>query len=127
MPGVSQEARQRLGQLGEDIAAEHLTRQNFRVLERNFRTRWGELDIVAYDGRTLAFVEVKSRSASLRLGTPFEAVGLAKRAQVRKMGRAWLAAHPDRPYADAIRFDAIGLVFDRSGRLLALEHLEGAF
>jgi putative endonuclease len=124
---MSQEARQRLGQLGEAIAAEHLTRRGFRVLDRNYRTRWGELDIVANDGRTLAFVEVKSRRASLRLGTPFEAVDLGKRAQVRKMGRAWLAAHPDRPWASAIRFDAIGLVFDRSGRLLALEHLEGAF
>jgi putative endonuclease len=113
--------------MGEDIAAEHLIRRGFRVLNRNYRTRWGELDIVAYDGRVLAFVEVKSRSASLRMGTPLEAVGVAKRAQVRKMGRGWLAAHPDRPFANAIRFDAIGLVFDRTGRLLALEHLEGAF
>jgi putative endonuclease len=124
---MSQEARHRLGPLGEDIAAEHLTRQGFRVLDRNYRTRWGELDIVAYDGRTLAFCEVKSRSAGFRQGTPFEAVGLAKRTQVRKMGRVWLAAHPDRPYATTIRFDAIGLVFDRAGRLLALEHREGAF
>jgi hypothetical protein len=43
------------------------------------------------------------------------------------MARAWLAAHPDRPFASTIRFDAIGLVFDRAGQLLALEHLEGAF
>ena len=124
---MTADARQTLGRMGEDIAAEHLTRQGFRVLDRNYRTRWGELDIVAFGDRVLAFVEVKSRSASLRRGTPFEAVGVAKRAQVRRMGRAWLAAHPDRPYARAIRFDAIGLVFDRSGRLLALEHLEGAF
>lgn len=124
---MSSDTRQTLGQVGENIAAEHLTRRGFRLLERNYRTRWGELDIVAYDGRTLVFVEVKARSASLRLGTPFEAVGVAKRAQVRKMGRAWLAAHPDRPFASAIRFDAIGLVFDRSGQLIALEHREGAF
>jgi putative endonuclease len=124
---VATNPRQQLGRSGEDLAAEHLQRRGCTIVERNYRTRWGELDIVAYDGRTLAFVEVKARSASLRLGTPFEAVGVAKRAQVRKMGRAWLAAHPDRPFASAIRFDAIGLVFDRSGQLLALEHREGAF
>jgi putative endonuclease len=127
VPRVSRATRQELGRAGEEIAAAHLTRTGFRILERNYRTRWGELDIVAFDGRTLAFVEVKARTAGPRHGTPLEAVHWAKRGQVRRMGRAWLADRPDRPFGRFIRFDAIGVTFDRAGRLLALEHLEGAF
>src|SRR5947209_15299859 len=58
---VSSDLRRRLGQLGEQLAAEHLVRRGFRIMERNYRTRWGELDIVAFDGHTLAFCEVKTR------------------------------------------------------------------
>jgi putative endonuclease len=56
---VSDDPRHHLGRLGEQLAAEHLVRRGFRIVERNYRTRWGELDIVAYDGQTLAFCEVK--------------------------------------------------------------------
>jgi putative endonuclease len=118
--------RQRLGRLGEQLAAEHLIRRGFRILERNYRTRWGELDIVAFDGRTLAFCEVKSRRAEAGR-TPFESVHPRKRRQVRRMARSWLCERPGRPYAAALRFDAVAVSFDRDGRLLALEHLEGAF
>jgi hypothetical protein len=55
---VSNDPRHRLGALGERLAAEHLIRRGFRIVERNYRTRWGELDIVAFDGQTLAFCEV---------------------------------------------------------------------
>lgn len=124
---MSVDARHRLGRTGEDLAAAHLVRRGFRILDRNYRTRWGELDIVAFDGRTLAFCEVKSRTTDRRCGGPLEAVAQGKRVQVRKLARSWLADRPDRPYAPAIRFDAIGVTFDCSGRLLSLEHLEGAF
>ena len=59
--GVSTDPRLRLGALGEQLAAEHLVRRGFEIVERNYRTRWGELDIIAFDGRTLAFCEVKTR------------------------------------------------------------------
>lgn len=127
MHEVSADARLRLGQAGEELAAAHLLRSGFRILDRNYRTRWGELDIVAFDGRVLVFCEVKSRTSGQRYGGPFDAVDRAKRAQVRNMARGWLATRTDRPFARGIRFDAIGVMFDRSGRLLALEHLEGAF
>ena len=55
---VSEDRRHLLGALGERLAAEHLERLGFRIVERNYRTRWGELDIVAFDGRVLAFCEV---------------------------------------------------------------------
>ena len=61
---MSNDVRHRLGQLGEQLATEHLVRRGFQILERNYRTRWGELDIIAYDGETLAFCEVKTRRTS---------------------------------------------------------------
>ena len=119
--------RQRLGALGERLAAEHLMRRGFEILERNYRTRWGELDIVAFDGSTLAFCEVKTRRAGFRHGSPFEAIHPRKRAQVRRMVSSWLAERSDHPVAPRIRCDAIGVTVDGADRLLALEHLEGAF
>jgi putative endonuclease len=124
---VGNDRRHDLGSAGEQLAAEHLERLGYRILERNFRTRWGELDIVAFDGRTLAFCEVKSRRAGGRAGPPLEAVSAAKQAQVRRMAGRWLVERRERPYADVLRFDAIGLTFDAARRLISLEHVEGAF
>ncbi|MBV8221678.1 MAG: YraN family protein [Solirubrobacterales bacterium] len=134
--------RSQLGRLGEQLAAEHLVRRGFQIVERNYRTRWGELDIVAFDGQTLAFCEVKTRRASTVGGSPLggspfggsplgvsplDAVRMPKRNQVRKMAGRWLIERTDRPHADTLRFDAIGITLDRRGRLVSLEHLEGAF
>jgi len=122
---MSSDARHQLGALGERLAAEHLLRRGFTILERNYRTRWGELDIVAYDGHTLAFCEVKTRMHGG--GMPLEAIRARKRARVRRMAGSWMSERGERPFADVIRCDAIGVTFDRAGRLLAIEHLEGAF
>jgi len=124
---VSTDPRPRLGALGEQLAAEHLVRRGFEIVERNYRTRWGELDIIAFDGRTLAFCEVKTRRASPGGASPLEAVRALKRAQVRKMAGRWLIERTERPRAETLRFDAIGVTVDGAGRLLRLEHLEGAF
>jgi putative endonuclease len=115
------------------------------VIDRNFRTRFGELDVVARDERFLVFCEVKTRIARgvpaprgapgsggmpgpvNPLG-PFASIGPRKQRQVRAIAREWLAQgllEGARP--PEIRFDAIGISFDARGRLLALEHLEGAF
>jgi putative endonuclease len=124
---VSNDVRHRLGQLGEQLATEHLLRRGFQILERNYRTRWGELDIIAYDGETLAFCEVKTRRMSSVERDPLESVGPNKRSRIRKMAGSWLIDRTDRPYAEELRFDAIGVTFDPSGRLMRIEHLEGAF
>jgi putative endonuclease len=124
---VSSDPRPGLGRLGEQLAAEHLVRRGFQIVERNYRTRWGELDIVAFDGRVLAFCEVKTRRASAMGESPLDAIRTRKRAQVRKMAGRWLIERTGRPYADMVRFDAIGITVDPAGRLLSLEHLEGAF
>mgnify|MGYP001302931334 CR=1 FL=1 len=114
--------------LGERLAAEHLERQGFRIVERNYRTRWGELDIIAFNGRVLAFVEVKTRRMAAGDGSPFDAIRPVKRARIRKMASSWLIARRhQRPFAKVMRFDAIGVTFDLAGRLVGIEHLEGAF
>jgi putative endonuclease len=125
--GVSNNLRHQLGITGEQLAAEHLERLGYRILERNYRTRWGELDIVAFDGRTLIFCEVKSRRVGGRAGSPLEAVSPTKQAQVRKIAGRWLVERRERPYAEVLRFDAIGVSFDAGDRLVSLEHVEGAF
>ena len=104
-------------------------RRGFEIVERNYRTRWGELDIIAFDGRTLAFCEVKTRRAGAGGANPnpLDAVHAFKRSQVRKMAGRWLIDRTDRPHADRLRFDAIGVTLDNADRLLRLEHLEGAF
>jgi putative endonuclease len=124
---MSTDPRPTLGALGEQLAAEHLVRRGFEIVERNYRTRWGELDIIAFDGRTLAFCEVKTRRANPAGVSPLDAVRSLKRAQVRKMAGRWLIDRTDRPRADTLRFDAIGVIVDPAGRLVSLEHLEGAF
>ena len=124
---MSRDPRHRLGQLGEQLAADHLSRRGFEIVERNYRTRWGELDIVAFDGATLVFCEVKTRRLDSSAQSPFDAIRGGKRSQVRKMAGRWLCERTDRRYAEALRFDAIGVTVDPAGRLLSLEHLEGAF
>jgi putative endonuclease len=116
-----------LGAAGERLAAAHLQRLGYVIVERNHRTRWGELDLIAHARGTLVFVEVKTRRSSARAGSPFEAVGPRKQAQVRRMAAGWLARVHDRPHADDLRFDVIGVTVDGSGALVALEHREGVF
>lgn len=124
--GVSTDPRHVLGRIGEQLALEHLERLGFHAVARNHRTRFGELDLVVHDGRTLVFVEVKTRRAT-RGAVPWDALDERKRRQVRAMARAFLADVPDRPAAEEIRFDAIGVVIDPHGRLARLDHLEAAF
>ena len=117
--------RQHLGRLGERLAAEHFSRLGFDVLAQNHHTRWGELDLVLSDGRTLVFCEVKTRR--LGSGEPFDNLHVAKQAQVRRMSAAWLAEVTDRPWHEELRFDAVGVLVDARDGLVRLDHVEGAF
>jgi putative endonuclease len=125
--------RRSLGARGEELAARHLEARGFEVVERNFRTRYGEVDIVARDPRFLVFCEVKTRIVwdAARPGDvlgPFASIGTRKQRQVRAMAREWLAqGRSEGPRPSELRFDAIGVSFDARGRLLTLEHLEAAF
>jgi putative endonuclease len=127
---VSPDPRRGVGAAGEQLAAEHLTRAGYAIVERNFRCRGGELDIVAAGHGCLVFCEVKTRRAGGSRGPdgPLDAIGIRKRRRLRALAAQWMAARAGaRPRPRSIRFDAIGIVLDRSGRLLALEHIEDAF
>lgn len=82
----------RLGPDGEAKVAEFVEARGWKVLERNWRCRYGEMDLVAEDGRTLVFIEVKARS-SRRRGSPEEAVNQAKQARLSRIAGEYLAAH----------------------------------
>jgi putative endonuclease len=123
--------RRRIGALGEALARRHLEARGFELLDANFRTRHGELDLVVADDRSLVFCEVKTRvvasASSGELG-PFASIGPHKRRQVRLMAREWLATRGVKESRRSeLRFDAIGIELDAGGRLIGLEHLEGAF
>jgi putative endonuclease len=126
--------RQRLGKSGEDLVARRLEQEGYRVLARNVRVRYsewaiaGELDLIALDGTTLVFVEVKAGRVGSRAGPerPVLAVGPEKRRRLRRLARAWLGSKPGVRF-QGLRFDVVGVSFDRQGRLLAWEHLREAF
>lgn len=128
---MPQNARSEAGLAGERHAARHLHAAGYRLLERNFRTRFGELDIVATRGDRLVFCEVRARVRAPPAGVSMalESIGPEKRRRLRAMARQWLAARPGAagPAADVLRFDAIGVALDARGNLLALEHVEDAF
>ncbi len=123
---MSDHLRHRLGRAGEDAAVAHLQRRGLEILARNHRTRFGELDVIAYDGQALVFCEVKTGRAGARTG-PVDNLSEPKRTQVRRMAAAWLADTAHRPRAAVLRFDAICITVDAHGRLASLDHMEGAF
>src|SRR5918999_4734719 len=121
--------RRARGSLGEQIAADHLVKAGYEILDRNFRTRRGELDLIAADRDAIVFCEVKTRVAGGRSGPALalDAVGPAKRRRLRRLATSWLR---DRRAAlgasprERLRFDAIGITISPGGRLLALDHVE---
>lgn len=129
---MSSDHRRHLGALGERLAEAHLVAGGYQVLERNFRTRHGELDLVVTDSRCLVFCEVKTRLGSRVAGpyAPLISVDVAKRRRLRSLAAQWLAQRPARARADAgdqLRFDAIGILIRRDGGVLSIEHVEDAF
>ena len=115
-----------LGRIGEELAVAHVERLGWRVVDRNYRTRLGEIDVIAVAGEALVFCEVKTCRSGRK--APWENLHATKRAQVRRMAGIWFArAGRDRPFFAEVRFDAIGVVVDDAGRLVRLDHLEGAF
>jgi putative endonuclease len=104
-------SKQQIGVRGEDLACAELERQGMRVLERNWRCRLGEIDIVAAEagrtGLTLVFCEVKCRSG-LGFGHPLEAITFSKMQRLRQLAALWMREHCMK--VSAIRLDAIGVV-----------------
>ena len=98
-----------IGKLGEDMAATYLRNKGWKILERNYKARYGERDIVARDHETLVFVEVKTRIGD-RYGTPEESVTPRKLREVVETAQFYKTLHPNLP--DSLRIDVIGIVLD---------------
>ena len=103
---------QQVGALGEDLAAEFLESAGLVVLARNWRSRYGELDLIAEDGDTVVFVEVKTRTG-LGSGTPAEAVTAAKADRIRRLAALWLSSHERR--WRRIRVDVVTVLLPSRG------------
>lgn len=110
-----------LGRQGEQLAAEYLELHGYEVVDRNWRCRQGELDIVAERDGVLVFVEVKTRSG-IGFGLPAEAVSHEKLARLRRLAGAWCDAH--QPRMRSMRLDVIGIVLQH-GQDIRLDHLTG--
>jgi putative endonuclease len=116
-------ARKNLGDSGERVAALYLAQHGYTILTRNFRTRTGEIDLVAQDADGLAFVEVRTRRGDA-MGTPEESLTARKRARLLATAQEFLARHAE--HADsAWRIDLVAIELDRAGHLARLELHKG--
>lgn len=112
-----------LGRSGEEAAVAYLKRKKFSLVERGFRFHRGEIDIIAYDGDTLVFIEVKTRRDKV-FGLPEESVTPAKQTQLRRVAEAYLTVNDlcDVP----CRFDILSVSYDEK-KGYEIRHLENAF
>ncbi|GAA5062873.1 putative endonuclease [Thermocatellispora tengchongensis] len=114
-------AKDKLGKDGEQLAVEYLQAGGMQVLDRNWRCREGEIDVVARDGGTLVIVEVKTRSGHSH-GSALEAVDRGKLARLRALAGRWLSEWQGERF-DSVRIDVIGL--EKVGRTFAIRHERG--
>jgi putative endonuclease len=121
-------ARQRLGRRAEDLVADRLEGAGWRIVGRNVELPSGELDLVALDGTTLVFVEVKAGRAGARLGPelPAHAVGRRKQLKLRRLAREWIAERRGPSGVSGYRFDVVGVRFGADG-LADVDHIRAAF
>jgi putative endonuclease len=114
------------GDRGERLAVRHLKKSGLKIVARNYRNRFGEIDIIALDGQTIVFVEVKTRKSNAA-GSPLEAVDESKQSKVIRVAEAYLKQR--RLFEHSIRFDVIGIVWneDEKESKPELTHVRHAF
>lgn len=110
-----------VGRRGEELAARHLVGAGMQLLDRNWRCRAGEVDLVVRDGPTVVFVEVRTRR-SMRHGGPLESVTAGKQVRMARVAQSWLARHG--PFRGPIRMDVLGLL-ERPGQVIRIAHVQG--
>ena len=115
----------RTGKIGEDYTAAMLEKRGWTVLERNYHSRYGEIDIIARDGQYIVFVEVKTRRVA-GLDHPLAAVTRSKQQKLMKTALLYLSEHPEAQQYDC-RFDVAGLTTDSAGKVLHVDYIENAF
>jgi putative endonuclease len=123
--------RRAVGRRGERLALEHVQARGFTIVARNYRTHHGEIDLIAFDGCTLIFVEVKTRQVGTSREqisvSPLEWLSAHQLVRLRQIAHAWLNDRRHTPpAAQNMRFDAIGVVVKAGGALVTLEHIEGS-
>ena len=123
MPGGPPDGRRALGDSGEDLVADWYLQRGYRVLDRNWRCRDGELDVIVARDGLVAFCEVKTRRGSA-FGAPFEAVTFAKQRRLRGLAARWLREHPQG--GATLRFD-VASVYARRGYRPEVSVIEDAF
>ena len=111
----------RLGEEGEVIAVRFLKKNGYRIIQKNYRTPIGEIDIIARDGDTLVFIEVKTRE-SIRYGLPFESINNKKRQKIMNVATLYLKRFKDIP---PCRFDVVSINYDDGRPVVDL--IRGAF
>lgn len=114
------------GRRGERIAAEYLLLRGYRIVGRNVRAGRYEIDLVAFDGDCLVFVEVRTRRSG-DFGTAAETASVGKLRRMRKAAREYLAAGGGVSGAGEYRFDLVAIDLDRPGDSMTLEHIRGIF
>ena len=119
--------KKELGAKGEEVAVSYLKSRGYRIVERNYRIRFGEIDIIAEQGDDLVFIEVKTRSGTL-FGSPFESVTKQKQNQLSKVALEYISKQGfhDRP----ARFDVVGIELQKGSETFqdaAVELLQNAF
>jgi putative endonuclease len=114
--------RKKLGQWGEDLAAQHLEEKGYEVLERNWRTARGEIDLVVGGGQELIFVEVKTRRGR-KMGSPEEGITRRKAAKLLTLAQQYVA---EKDLEVDWRIDLVAVELDRNGKLLRCEHIPNA-
>jgi putative endonuclease len=111
------------GNRGEELAGDYLQKKGYRIQERNFRTRFGEIDIVCYDRNILVFVEVKTKVGH-DFGEPEEMVNSSKINKVKRMGEVYLQ---DKNLEVACRVDVVAIVLKGDGEVESLKHYEAVY
>ncbi|MCP1134630.1 YraN family protein [Paenibacillus polysaccharolyticus] len=117
--------RQQKGKIGEEEACRWLVKQGYSILQRNWRCRSGEVDIIAVREDLLIFVEVRSRSSNSGFGTPQESVDQRKMQQVRSTAGVYIQMSGE--HTRQIRFDVIAVMMNHFGKIMSINHLENAF
>jgi putative endonuclease len=117
-------ATQPTGRQGESLAAEFLVKQRYVIVEYNYRKPYGEVDIIARDGGTLVFIEVKTRKSS-GFGSAFEAVDGRKQRRLSRIAQEYLQSRG--LLGSPARFDVVAIRLDGDNRPVTIDHIKNAF
>lgn len=118
------DSRQEVGAKGEKLAVKFLKRKGYKIVQRNYRCKLGEIDIIAKQDKTIVFVEVKTRQTQ-EFGAPQYAVTSAKRSQISRVALWYIK---EKGFVEqACRFDVIAITFSPESRKPKIEHIENAF